>query len=460
MATFRVGVGSFNINDGSVGIGTEGSGHGNLKVEGTIKSTNLDVLGVSTFTRYSGFSADENKIGNRDLNLSGEFQTVGDVVIETDGSLTVSSGSTACVAAPESLTIANHFSLPSGDTAQRNEVSGYTEGSIRYNTDLGTVEFFNGNEWRQFRYQSDIQRSPSTRGRGILAGGYDPIAGSSTQDNISFVNIVTEGNSLDFGNLITGRTVRAASSETRAVLACGFVSPTGSNIIEYITVPSEGNGIDFGDATIQRRNYAILSNSTRAVMCGGESPALTNVMDYVEIATTGNALDFGDMTGENDNGEKSGCGGMASPTRGIIHGDQVNNQNAEFITIASKGNSSFFGDLDDKRRNCGSCSNGIRGVIAGGYNNAQRVSLVSFITIASEGNFTAFGDLSNSTDSGFGMCNPIRAIFTGGYPDHSKPLETINFASGGNAVHFGFDLWERGQNAGYCSDSHGGLGGY
>ena len=41
MATFRVGVGSFNIKDGSVGIGTEGSGHGNLKVEGTIKSTNL-----------------------------------------------------------------------------------------------------------------------------------------------------------------------------------------------------------------------------------------------------------------------------------------------------------------------------------------------------------------------------------------------------------------------------------
>ena len=45
MATFRVGVGSFNINDGAVGIGTEGTGHGNLKVEGTIKSTkNLDVL--------------------------------------------------------------------------------------------------------------------------------------------------------------------------------------------------------------------------------------------------------------------------------------------------------------------------------------------------------------------------------------------------------------------------------
>ena len=456
MATFRVGIGSFNINDGAVGIGTEGTGHGNLKVKGVIKSTDLDVLGVSTFTRYSGFSADKVNINNRDLTLSGEYSTTGDIVVEDGASLTVGLGSTACVGSVECISVKHHFSVPVGDTAQRNETSGYGEGTIRYNRDFETMEFFNGSEWRQFNYQSDIQRSPSTRGRGILAGGQNP----SYTSNISFVNIMTEGDTIDFGELSVTRTARGTSSETRALFACGYVAPTGSNIIDYITVASQGDAINFGDATIQRRNYATLSNSTRSIMAGGESPSLTNVMDYVEIATTGNALDFGDMTGENDNGEKSGCGGMASPTRGIIHGDQINNQNTEFITIASKGNSKFFGELDDKRRSCGSCSNGVRGVIAGGYNNSQRVSLVSFITIASEGNFTAFGDLSNQTDSGFGMCNLIRAIFTSGYPDHSKPLETINFASGGNAVHFGFDLEGRGQNAGYCSDSHGGLGGY
>ena len=72
MATFRVGVGSFNINDGSVGIGTEGSGHGNLKVQGVTKTKSIDVLGVSTFTRYSGFNVDNSTITNRTLNLSGE----------------------------------------------------------------------------------------------------------------------------------------------------------------------------------------------------------------------------------------------------------------------------------------------------------------------------------------------------------------------------------------------------
>ena len=147
MATFRVGIGSFNIKtDGSVGIGTEGSGHGNLKVEGTIKSTSADVLGVSTFTRYAGFNADEVKVSDRDLSLSEKYSTTGDIVVETDATLSVSAGSTTCVGTVESVSVKNHFSVPSGDTAQRNESSGYGEGTVRYNIDLGTMEFFNGND--------------------------------------------------------------------------------------------------------------------------------------------------------------------------------------------------------------------------------------------------------------------------------------------------------------------------
>ena len=61
MASYRIGIGSFNLKDGAVGIGTESTGLGNLKVEGTIKTTHLDVLGVST-TRYSGFEAEQTNI--------------------------------------------------------------------------------------------------------------------------------------------------------------------------------------------------------------------------------------------------------------------------------------------------------------------------------------------------------------------------------------------------------------
>ena len=197
MATFRVGVGSFNINDGSVGIGTEGSGHGNLKVEGTLKSTSADVLGVSTFTRYSGFNADEVKVSNRDLSLSGEYSTTGDIVVESGASLTVGVGSTACVGTVESINIKNHFSVPSGNTAQRNISAGYGEGTVRYNSDLGTLEFFNGEEWRQFRYQSDN----NSRGRGIFAGGRTP----SFPSSIEFIEVASQGNGQDFGDLTVAR---------------------------------------------------------------------------------------------------------------------------------------------------------------------------------------------------------------------------------------------------------------
>ena len=47
------------------------------------------MLGVSTFTRYSGFSADDVKVNNRDLTLSGEYSTTGDIVVEDGASLTV-----------------------------------------------------------------------------------------------------------------------------------------------------------------------------------------------------------------------------------------------------------------------------------------------------------------------------------------------------------------------------------
>ena len=60
MASYRIGIGSFNLKDGIIGLGTETTGVGNLKVEGTIKTTDLDV-GVSTFTRYAGFEGEETK---------------------------------------------------------------------------------------------------------------------------------------------------------------------------------------------------------------------------------------------------------------------------------------------------------------------------------------------------------------------------------------------------------------
>ena len=267
MASYRIGIGSFNLKDGAVGIGTESTGLGNLKVEGTIKTTDLDV-GVSTFTRYSGFEAEQNTI-IRDQTLSGEYSTTGDIVVDTDKTLTVGLGSTACIGSVECISVKHHFSVPVGDTAGRNKSSGYAEGTVRYNRDLGTMEFFNGNEWRQFTYISDAQYSSS--GRAVYGGGNNsptPFAA----DIFTSINIHTLGNSSYFGDSLHSNWALAGGGcdGRRGIFAGGLPNASHYNTIEYVTVASTGNGIDFGDLSNSqgRDSGGAATTSTRMCITG------------------------------------------------------------------------------------------------------------------------------------------------------------------------------------------------
>ena len=466
MATFRVGVGSFNINDGSVGIGTEGSGHGNLKVEGTIKSTNLDVLGVSTFTRYSGFNADEVNVNNRDLTLSGEYSTTGDIVVEDGASLTVGLGSTACVGTVECISVKHHFSVPVGDTAQRNETSGYAEGTVRYNIDLGTMEFFNGNEWRQFTYIADIQNSPSTSSRAVIYQGYQP---SYYPDMIDFLQITTLGNTQYFGNQNGGaaRDRTGCGSNTRGVFGGGVAPGNGRfDAIEYVTLQSEGNGIDFGDLTQGMGHSSSCSSSTRGLFGGGYQPTLNNTINYVQIQTLGNALDFGDLflaTGYGASG--------ASPTRAIFCGGSYNAPNdlksdrTEFFTFASKGNGTDFGGMTARFRPT-SCGANLS-IFTFGDNASSSLPYARVIdqtNTISLGNSVNFGELPYHLAMAFAAGNNTRVVVGSGQGGTSpgfqqNNIQYITISSGGNSVDFG----EATLPTVFCnatSDSHGGLGGY
>ena len=475
MATFRVGVGSFNINDGSVGIGTEGSGHGNLKVEGVIKSTDLDVLGVSTFTRYSGFSANNIDIAkNIDLAGYSQYSTIGDIVVEDGKTLNVGAAATVCVGSVESINVKHHFSVPVGDIAQRNEISGYAEGTVRYNVDLGTMEFFNGDEWRQFTYQSDVQNSPSSRGRAIFFGGYmRPDAPYSSGRNgltVEFFQISTGGESASFGNYGSRRTnTSGCSNGTRGLSASGYNGPGtlgSSNEIEYITIASEGNPIDFGDRTQTGYGGQALSSSTRGVFLSNREPS-NNVIDYVEIGTLGNAIDFGDLIA--NGGYKAG--NLNSPTRGFVAGGSgpvaTNSNDIQMITFASTGNAIKVGDLTAITDNSTGASNSVRGLITFGEKSSGSAAELSvyFITLASEGNAQEFGDLSAQRGRCGGAASQTRAIFAGGNgygsPNYNffKSIDSMIIASAGNAVDFG-SLASPKDQFGATSDCHGGLGGY
>jgi len=459
MATYRIGIGSFNLKDGAVGIGTESTGLGNLKVEGTIKTTDLDV-GVSTFTRYSGFEAEQNNI-TRNQTLSGEYSTTGDIVVGVGSVLTVGLGSTACIGAVECLSIKNHFSVPVGDTAGRNKSSGYTEGTVRYNKDLGTMEFFNGNEWRQFRYQS------GAAGRQVLMGGHDETARTKL---IEYFSASTGGSTTNFGELFHNVwTAQGNSNAIRGIHAGGTTpGPTHHNVISYITIASEGDAIDFGDLTQGSSGGITVTSSTRGVFAvGGQGGSYVNSIEYVEIMTLGNSLDFGDyQTARSGNG-----GGCSNGIRGLFMGGYIapslkRISDIDMITIASKGNTKRFGDLTVKAYGRAGFSNSVRGICVGGRGISSDNSIIEFVTIASEGNSIDFGDISygrrflgGSATQTTGFIMPGVGDPGSGSDDASfNRIESIKIASGGNAVDFGESVNRRYVRV--ASDSHGGLGGY
>ena len=449
MATYRIGIGSFSLaENGGVGIGTDSAGLGNLMVEGTVKTTDLDVLGVSTFTRYAGFAADDLNI-NRDTSLTGEHSTQGDIVVGLNSTSTVSTGATVTVGTVESVSIGTHFSPPTGGVEDRPEAP--VEGTVRFNIDLNTLEFYNGVEWRQFTVSG-------ASGRGITGGGTS--GGYSTK--IEQWQIMSQGNAIDFGDLtVAGRYLAPASNSIRGIFY-GRKGPADNNTIDYITIASSGTAQDFGDATNSYTLSSGMSSSTRGVFAGGYSPSLPDLdMEYVEIMTTGNGIDFGDMyTGA------YACGYLNSPTRGIISGGTPGSSpymtsTIQQLTIASKGNTKRFGDLSVSRSYAAGVCNSTRGIFSGGGFNL-RFTQMDYITMASEGNAVEFGEnMVGLTERLGGASTQIRGTWAGGSDPNGgvNHMEYVTIATKGDAIDFG-DLGYRTRGSATLSDSHGGLGGY
>ena len=202
------------------------------------------------------------------------------------------------------------FEPPKGTTAQRPEF--VQPGMIRFNTDGGHLEYYNGVEWTEVLVANNTLDGGN---RGVFAGGNNPPV-----NIIDYVTISTLGNAADFGDL-TGSSrwgITGCSSSTRGLFAGGFIGPSSFyNIIEYVTISSTGNSADFGDLTQTTYIPGSCSSSTRGLFAGGAiapSFASTNVISYVTIATTGDSVDFGDLTfGRaigNDGGISDAHGGL------------------------------------------------------------------------------------------------------------------------------------------------------
>jgi len=501
MPTNRIGFSSdFVLSNSRVGIATTNPSV-TLQVAGVAKG-DYHITGISTLASYGGFVSQKqnislastigftttgigtvgitsfisvNEVETGFVSLVGEFNTLAEDLIIDEGrifdvstirnigittlgtqSVYVPNGSTVCVGKLESVNIGAHFSVPNGGIAARTQNP--VEGMVRFNNDLNTLEFYNGVEWRQFTVTG-------ASGRGVFAGG---IFSGAYNSNISYVNISSQGNALDFGVLTNvSRTQQGGfSSSIRGIYHLGMYGPLAqSNILEYITIASQGNSIDFGDLTSPARNRTTaISNSNRGIVVGGFTPTPTlttfNTLDYVQISTLGNALDFGDLIRQ-----LIVPGASSSPTRGVFVGgyspSASNISESSFITISSTGNAVDFGNyIFNGAYISNGVSNGVRGIFAGGSTVPYLRKDIAYVTFSSLGNAVYFGDLSVPKSHFSGCSNSTRGVFNGGdTPTIVNTLEFITITSTGNAQDFGDDSFPIGRRAA-CSDSHGGLGGF
>jgi len=310
------------------------------------------------------------------------------------------------------------------------------------------------------------------RGRGVIRGGMTP-SSSQLTSIIQYLEMSSGGNTIDFGDgSVASYGGTGLASATRGVYSVGATANSSPyslvNTLEFITIANTGNAIDFGDLYFAIQNQAPMSNQTRGIFAAGLSPQQRVRMDFITIATTGNAQDFGDSIGASYGLNQGGQAG--STTRGLIAGGSSNSapkevEKIQFVTFASLGDAQDFGDLVDQNAySIVGASSGTRALFAGGGNIGSpfvTVNTIQFVTIATTGNATDFGDLTASRYGGGGLSNSTRGCFAGGvtYPGATRNniIDFVNIATTGNASDFGDVAVVNVNSIGTMSDSHGGL---
>ena len=219
-------------------------------------------------------------------------------------------------------------------------------------------------------YTSQQMSGAGNQTRGVYANGYAyPLAPSSDALNMTYtmIEFMTSGNKTDFGDIIANAATRdlaTVETEIRGYFAggegTGQVSPSHNKNITIKGFANNSESLTFGELSVQAKRGAGVGSYTRGVfICGGiaDSPeAFSNTIEFITLTTSGEATDFGDAT---SNTGAINNNSASNTIRGVYHNPRTTDGGAEknileFITIATTGNATDFGDLNySSRDGCG-----------------------------------------------------------------------------------------------------------
>ena len=110
-----------------------------------------------------------------------------------------------------------------------------------------------------------------------------------------------------------------------------------------------------------------------------------------------------------------------------------------------------------KNSSGGTASSSTRGLIGLGFVSPARVNTIDFVTIASTGDASDFGDLTLVRQAYGSVSNSTRGVFLGGSDPYTNTIDFVTISTTGNASEFGDVSVTQSGNGAAGSDSHGGL---
>jgi len=223
-------------------------------------------------------------------------------------------------------------------------------------------------DFGDLRFNSQQLSGTGNETRGVIAMGYaypnmSPVSNLSVNMTYNMIEFMTDGNRTDFGDIIPGaasRDLATTSTHIRGYYAGGEgtdQSPANNKNITIKGFANNSESVKFGELSTNSNRGACLGSATRGVfVIGNTIPAYTNSMEYITLTTSGETTDFGDTTANTGSINNNSA---SNTIRGVYHHPQTAGGGSvlntlEYITIASTGNATDFGDLNYASRDgCG-----------------------------------------------------------------------------------------------------------
>lgn len=274
--------------------------------------------------------------------------------------------------------------------------------------------------------------------RGIVGGGY---AGGTIRNSIEYINISTNNNAIDFGDLQKPISdIMGTSNGTIGLFIGGNAQSGGVNVylfdISFINISINSNAVIFSTLSQQRDATDCgntSSNGIYAFVFGGNydwiNPTyyFTSKIEKIHFFI-GNTIVNGFTLIKN-------C--YTSCSNGIYSINQPERFNSiEIYNMWTDVNTSSFNSSFTNISNGAAISNGIKGIFAGSGGAASNI--IEYVHFSIKNYMFDFGDY-NGTAYGFtGVGNGYKGLFCGGrtadWGSYLNYIHSINTYSNGNST--------------------------